>query len=74
MPQVVRDSQKLNTELVDLKREVRSLRSLVISLVGEDKEGRYRPEFVREILRAARQQPERLFKDARTFLAELRSA
>jgi hypothetical protein len=42
--------------------------------VGEDKEGRYRPEFVREILRAARQQPERLFKDARTFLAELRSA
>lgn len=63
--------QRLNTELGALKREVRTLRSLMISVVGRDEEGAYRPQFAREILNAAREKPSRSFRNARAFLAEL---
>ena len=74
MPQAIHDVQKLHSELSGLKQEVRSLRSLVIGLVSVDKEGQYRPEFVREILRAARQKPRYIFKDVQTFREQLRRA
>jgi len=62
---------KLNTEIGSLKREVRTLRSLLISVIGKDEEGAYRPQFVRETLKAAREKPTHSFRGARSFLAEL---
>lgn len=44
------DRQPTMKDVRELKREVRSLRSLIISMVGEDKEGNYHPEFVRDLL------------------------
>ena len=74
MPQAIHDVRKLHSELSGLKREVRTLRSLVIGLVSVDREGQYRPGFVHEILRAARQKPQYIFKDAETFREQLRRA
>ncbi len=59
-------------ELQRLKQEVSLLRSFVISVVGKDSEGEYRPEFVKEILKASQEKPERVFRDEDSFLAELR--
>ena len=36
-----------------------------------DDEGEYRPEFVKEMLKAAKRKPNRTFKDAASFLKEL---
>ncbi len=54
-----------------LKQEVELLRSLVISVVGKDKEGEYRPEFVKRILKSARSKPKYTYKDSKTFLSQL---
>ena len=62
---------KLNIEFSNLKQEVRTIRSLLISVVGEDKEGQYHTQFVREVLKAAKEKPEYVFKDMKSFLAEL---
>lgn len=59
------------SNLSTLRREVRQLRSFVIGLAGKDPEGAYRPEFVREILRAAKETPRYQFRDARSFLRQL---
>lgn len=48
----------INKEVISLKNEVRSLRFLVGSIVGRDQEGIYKPEFVEEILKAAKEQPD----------------
>jgi len=62
------------TKVSQLRHEVQRLRSFVIGLAGKDPEGSYRPEFAREILRAARETPRHSFKDAKSFLKELRRA
>ena len=72
MAQATQNVRRLSSELTLLKHEVRSLRSLLVSVAGEDREGSYRPEFVRELRRAARQKPNRAFRSARSFLDELR--
>jgi len=48
------------------------LRSAVIGLIGEDPEGEHRPEFVEEMLRAAREPALYQFKDAESFLKLLK--
>ena len=55
------------------QEDVRLLRSLAISL-GEDPEGEYRPDFVKEILKAAHEKPTLEFKDKASFLKQLRKA
>ena len=65
-------TKKLNNELADLKQKMRIIRSLLIGLVGQDKEGRYRPEFVREILKAVGEKKDFSFRDEKTFLAQLK--
>ena len=62
----------LHKKLLALGREVRTLRSGLISMIGEDPEGSYRPEFVKEILKAAEEPPTRRFVNAGRFLASLR--
>jgi hypothetical protein len=55
-----------------LQNEVKLLRSFVISMVGKDEEGEYNPEFVKEILEAAQEQPTESFVDAQSFLQSLK--
>lgn len=66
--------KKLNRELQDVKRELRLLRSLAISVAGKDPEGTYRPEFVRDILRASEEPAEYTFKSKAAFLRDLERA
>ncbi|MBI4143158.1 hypothetical protein HY480_04765 [Candidatus Uhrbacteria bacterium] len=61
------------SEFNGVRRDVRTLRSLLISFVGEDREGAYRPMFVREILTASTERPTRRFRSAAAFLAEISS-
>ncbi len=55
-----------------LKNEVALLRSFIIGFAGKDREGEYRPEFVSKILKAAKEKPTYAFRDARSFLDELK--
>lgn len=62
----------VKSELARLQHEVGTLRATLISFLGEDREGVYRPEFVRDILDAARQKPSHSFTSVDSFLAALR--
>ena len=55
----------------DLARELNLLHSFLIGIAGKDKEGNYRPEFVRRILRAAKEKEMFTFKDRVSFLSYL---
>lgn len=74
MQTALRTKQRVSvkSELARLQNEVGALRATLISFLGEDREGAYRPEFVRDILEAARQKPTRTFTTVGNFLTELR--
>lgn len=57
----------------NLKSEVNLLRSFIISIIGEDKEGNYNPRFTEEILKAAEEKPTNSFHNSKSFLKQLRS-
>ncbi|MDO8622384.1 MAG: hypothetical protein Q7R80_04095 [bacterium] len=59
------------SEFNGIRRDVRTLRSLLISFVGEDREGAYRPTFVRETLSTSAERPTRRFHSAAAFLDEI---
>ncbi len=56
----------------ELAKEVELLRSFLIGLVGRDKEGAYRPQFVRRVLGMAREKAEFTYTDSGSFLSHLR--
>ena len=58
-------------EFHDIQQDVRMLRSLLIGMVGEDREGVYRPAFVRALLAASMEQPTRRFRNTKNFLDDL---
>lgn len=62
------------TEVSQLQKEVSLLRSFVIGFAGKDREGRYRPEFVRRVLACLAETSQHIFKDASSFLKQLRNA
>lgn len=57
-----------------LQKEVKLLRSFMIGVAGTDKEGAYRPEFVKSILSSVNENPTHTFRDAKSFLAHLDAA
>lgn len=59
--------------LTKLQQEVALLRSVVIGIIGKDEEGEYRPEFVTQILKAAKEPAIYQFKDAKSFLRLLKT-
>lgn len=66
---------KTVTKIVNnLTNEVKVLRSLVISVIGKDNEGEYRPAFVKGVLKAARQKPTENFSNSKDFLKKLKRA
>ncbi len=56
----------------NVKNEVKLLRSFVMSLIKEDKEGKYNPRFIKEVLKAVKEKPTHSFLYGQTFLKELR--
>jgi len=63
---------KLNNQIENLQREVVSLRSFVIGLVGRDEEGKYKPAFVKKILKLSQERADHIFNDKNSFLTQLR--
>ncbi len=66
------NTKKINSELTDLKQKVQNLHSLLIGFLGEDKEGKYRPEFVKKILKAIGEKTELSFENRATFLSQMK--
>lgn len=64
---------KIENEITNLRREVALLRSVIISFLGVDREGRYRPGFVKSILKTAKEKPEHTFLNSSDFLKQLNS-
>lgn len=66
-------STKTIEKLVDnLSLEVVTLRSLVISVIGKDKEGTYQPSFVKSVLKNAKNEPTIHFTNSKDFLSRLK--
>jgi len=63
--------EKLNTNVSYLQKEIELLRSLMIGLIGKEKEGRYNPQFVKKILRASQEKVIHIFKNKKDFLFRL---
>ena len=71
---IMRQTSKATTvQFKELVREVGTIRSLLISMIGQDAEGRYRPEFVRGILNAGQEKTTHTFRNATQFLRDLKS-
>ncbi|MFC1612825.1 hypothetical protein ACFL23_00660 [Patescibacteria group bacterium] len=66
----VRTRDKIS-EIKILKQEVGLLRSCLISMLGEDNEGKYNPKFVQEMLKATKENPTNSFGNGKSFLEEL---
>jgi hypothetical protein len=64
--------EKLNQKSTNLIEEVKALRSFLIGILGRDKEGEYKPEFVRKVLRAARKKAVFTFKGRKDFLEQIK--
>ncbi|MGZ8843108.1 MAG: hypothetical protein ACXW18_05565 [Pyrinomonadaceae bacterium] len=64
--------RKLTNEVESLKQEVGLLRSLLISVVGEDQEGQYRASLVKELFKAATETPTREYSGPGSLLAQLK--
>ena len=72
MPQIV-TVPKLNSRLENIQNEIRNLRSLVMGIVGKDKEGQYKPNFIKRVLRAGSQSARYGFTDKKSFIAHLKN-
>lgn len=54
-----------------IKQELIMLRSAVAGLIGKDKEGNYRPDFVVEMLSSASRKPTKTFSNPDDFLKQV---
>ena len=67
-------TKALEKKVEHLAREVAALRTMVLRVVRErDPEGEYKPEFVREVLKAAKEPTPYTFKSGKEFLKLLRA-
>lgn len=65
--------EKINRNISKLQHEIETLRSFIIGVLGQDKEGKYKPEFTKKILRASSEDAPFVFKDKESFLKKVRS-
>lgn len=63
--------QKLNKEVRGLKSEFADIRILLHALLAEDKEGAYKPSFVKNIKKSMNDQPSFVYKGKGSLLARL---
>ena len=62
----------INMSMLSVKDEVKLLRSALIGLVGKDREGNYRADFVREMYTDLKRKPTQTFSNKEDFLALLK--
>ena len=55
----------------NIKQELQLLKSFVIGLAGKDKEGDYKPSFVKKTLKASVEKPTHTFKSEKSFLEQI---
>ncbi len=55
-----------------LSRDINLLKSLIISVVEKDTEGRYKESFIKKILKAANREPTDTFTTGKKFLEKVR--
>lgn len=63
--------QKLNREVQGLKSEFADVRVLLCALLAEDKEGAYKPSFVKEVKKSMTDQPSFIYKGKGSLFAHL---
>lgn len=66
--------EKINREFSDIKEEIQTLRSLMIGILGKDREGKYKPNFVKKILNLSKKKGGFVFKDAESFLRQIQKS
>lgn len=49
--------EKTSRTIEKLKKEIKQLRSFIVSVAGEDPEGDYRSEFIKRVKRASAEKP-----------------
>ena len=64
--------EKLNKNVSEIKKEVKNIHSFIIGILGKDKEGEYRPEFVKKILNLSAKKADFIFKNSKNFLKQIR--
>ena len=62
---------RISTTRIQLKQDVRLLKSFMIGIAGRDKEGDYHPKFVQHMMKALRDKPNHTYRGAKTFLEKL---
>lgn len=70
-------TKTIEKELTSLKKEVASLRSLVISVVSakiKDPEGEYKPKFIKEVLQATQEKAIHEYTGKGSLLKQLQQA
>lgn len=63
----------MDTKVITIEQEVSLIKSFVIGLAGKDREGNYRPEFVKRVLEALSDRSRYSFTNATGFLACIRN-
>ena len=64
----------LEEQVVNLQLKVDALHNALVSMLGEDAEGNYRPEFIKELLESLKEKPEFTYTDSDTFLEQVNDA
>jgi len=52
-----------------VEEEIKLLRSFLIGIAGKDKEGNYKPDFIKKVLKASQEKGKFIFKDKKLFLS-----
>ena len=66
--------EKINNKISQLQAENMFLRSFVIGVLARDQEEEYQPEFVKKILQLSKKKAEFIFKDTKSFLAQIQKS
>ena len=66
--------EKLNRSPYNLREEIKALRSFIIGVLGKDSEGEYKPDFVRKVLKAAREKAIFTFRNKKDFLKQIKKS
>lgn len=61
--------EKLNRNVLDLKKEMKVFRSFAVGVLGRDEEGEYNPDFVKKILGVSSESASFHFKNKTSFLS-----
>ncbi|PIR97185.1 MAG: hypothetical protein COT91_02730 [Candidatus Doudnabacteria bacterium CG10_big_fil_rev_8_21_14_0_10_41_10] len=70
--QTTKTKADIQNDIHNLRKEVSLMRSLLISLIGRDQEGSYKPSFVKAVLKSAQEKSNFKFSNSRSLLSDLK--